>query len=120
MAVPAAEEVVDFDIDAEYAAKAQEREATGGRIVLRLEGKVFHFKPMSEWSFAATRKINEDNDLDTFADEALDEDEADAFLELDFKLGKFELLMRRLQDASGLGSGKAPGSTRSSKKRRKR
>jgi hypothetical protein len=115
-----ADEAVGFDIDAEYAAKAQEREATGGRIPIKLEGKWFHFKPMGEWSFNATRKINDDNDLDTFADEALDEDEADAFLELDFKLGKFELLMQRLQDGSGLGSGKARGSTRSSKKRRKR
>lgn len=115
-----AEEVVEFDIDDEFASKAQEREATGGRIPMKIEGQVFHFKPMSEWSFKATREINDDNDLDTFAFEALDDTEAKNFLELDFPLGKFDLLMQRLQDASGLGSGKARGSTKSSKKRRKR
>lgn len=115
-----AEEVVEFDIDDEYAAEAQKREATKGRIVLRLEGTVFHFRPMSEWSYAELRKINKEDDLDALAYEALDDDEAAAFLELDFPLGKFKKLMERLEDASGLGSGKARGSTRSSKKRRKR
>lgn len=113
-------EVVEFDIDDEYAAQAQEREAKGKRIVMRLEGKVFHFRPSGEWDFRTTRQIGEDNDIEAFAYEALDDDEAETFLKLDFPTGKFNLLMERINDASGLGRGKGPGSTKSSRKRRKK
>jgi hypothetical protein len=115
---------VDYDIDAEYDAEAQRREATKGRIVMRVGGKVFHFRPMGQWDFQITQQINDDNDMEAMAYEALEEDEAAALLEIfesgKFPVGKFRKLMERLEQASGLGRGKQRGSSKRSRPRRKR
>ncbi|MFI0406581.1 hypothetical protein [Actinomadura sp. 3N508] len=114
------DEAVDIDIDAEEAAEAQEREATGGRIAVRLGGRVYHFKPMTEWAYAATSE----DDLEAIAEDALPEEEVKAFLDYtdtpDFSLGKFRRLMDRLTERSGLGRGKQRGSSKRSRPRRKR
>lgn len=116
-----ADEHVDIDIDAEEAAEAQAREAKGGRIAVKLGGRVYHFKPMMDWAYQTAA---EDDDLEAIAYDALPEDEVEAFVTYtespEFSLGQFRKLMDRLAAKSGLGRGKQPGSSKRSRPRRKR
>lgn len=109
-----------FDLDAEYAQKAQADEASGKRIPVKVEGEVFHFKPARDWSMRAMIQSSRDNDIEVLIEEMLDEDEAERFLELDVSQGKFERLMDEVEKRSGFGRGEGRRSSKSSKKRRKK
>lgn len=115
------DEVADIDLDAEMAAEAQQREATGKRIALKLGGRMYHFKPVGEWAYATAK---DDSDMEAFAEDTLPEDEVDAFLEYtdrpEFTLGHWRKMVDRLTEKSGLGRGKPRGSAKRSRPRRKR